>query len=110
MLTGVRVGEEMRVTYGEGGSDPPICMVMEPPLLPVKTASDPFVIVTMEPKGASISKMDWKYRVARFNATTLPVTDRVPVFDILIVPPEIPLVKAPKLRFCTGYTLSLIHI
>lgn len=84
---------------GEGGSDPPICINIEPPLLPVSVASDPFKIETMEPIGASISKIALKYDVPKLSGTTLPVTERVPLVETMIVPPVLLVEKAPKLIF-----------
>ena len=106
----VYAGGVADVIKGTTGLDVPMCIVIEPPPLPVSVASGPFIIETRVPGLATSSKLAAPYTKPRLANTTPPVDDREPSGKIVTVPPVLPTKKAPNLSPCEGLKLTDIGL
>jgi hypothetical protein len=110
IFTEVYPGGDADVMNGTVGLDEPMCMVIDPPLLPVSVTSGPFIMEISVPGLATISKLAAPYTKPRLANTTPPVDDREPSGRIVTVPPVLPTKKAPNLRPCEGLKLTDIGL
>ena len=101
--TGVWLGETIVVVKEVPLLEAPICIVIDPPLLPVSVMSGPFMMVITVPVLASMSKRAGEYGYPRLARITLPVDARDPSGFRITVPPDTPWKKAPKIIPCAGF-------